>query len=127
MSGPIIFITINQIEKGSLDKCKEAFRNSMDFLEANGPQLLAEVFINESRLRAHAIQIHQDSESILTHWKLADPYMRDVMQYLTTTHIDIYGNPGDAVMEGMRQLSSRDALITVKPKFVGFSRLTVED
>ncbi|MFH2038555.1 MAG: hypothetical protein ABIJ65_03880, partial [Chloroflexota bacterium] len=69
------------------------------------------------------IQVHRDSESILTHWQTADPFMRDVMQYITTTRVDIYGQPNEAVLEGMRQLSSQGVVISVTPHFVGFSRL----
>ena len=123
MSGPIVFITTNQIESGALEKCKDAFRKSNDFLETNGPQLMLEVYINENEMRAYGLQIHRDSESILTHWQLADPYMRDVMQYLTTMRVDIYGQPNEAVMEGMRRLSSQGAILSVTPQFVGFSRL----
>ena len=123
MSVPIIFITTFLIEDGALEKFKEAVRKSTDFLEANGPQLLAEVCIDENEMRAHGVQIHRDSESILTHWQLADPYMRDVMQYITTTRVEIYGQPNEAIIEGMRRLSSAGAVITVTPRFVGFSRL----
>jgi hypothetical protein len=123
MSDPIVFITTFQIEDGALEKFKEAARKSTDFLEANGPQLMAEVCIDENEMRAHGVQVHRDSESILKHWKLADPYMRDVMQYITTTRVDIYGQPNKAVIEGMRRLSSQGAIISVTPQFVGFSRL----
>jgi hypothetical protein len=123
MTVPIIFITTFQIENGTLEKFKEAVRKSTDFLETNGPQLMAEVYIDENEMRAHGVQVHRDSESILTHWQLADPYMRDVMQYITTTRVDIYGQPNEAVMEGMRRLSSQGAVISVTPRFVGFSRL----
>jgi hypothetical protein len=124
MTVPIVFITNFQIEKGALEKFKEAARKSMDFLEANGPQLLAEVCIDENEMRAHGVQIHRDSESILTHWQLADPYMRDVMQYITTTSVEIYGQPNEAVIEGMRQRAFQGVVISITPQFVGFSRLT---
>jgi len=123
MSGLIIFITTFQIENGALEKFKEAVRKSIDFLETNGPQLVAEVCIDENEMRAHGIQIHRDSESILTHWQLADPHMRDVMQHITTTRVDIYGQPNEAVMEGMQRLSSQGAILSVTPQFAGFSRL----
>ncbi|MEX2143079.1 MAG: hypothetical protein WD740_00670 [Anaerolineales bacterium] len=124
MTVPIVFITTFQIEKGALEKFKEAAQKSTDFLEANGPQLLAEVCIDENEMRAHGVQIHRDSESILTHWQLADPYMRDVMQYITTTSVEIYGQPNEAVIEGMRQRVSQWAVISITPQFVGFNRLT---
>ena len=122
MSGPIVFITTFQIENGALEKFKEAARKSTDFLETNGPQLMAEVCIDENEMRAHGIQVHRDSESILTHWQIADPHMRNVMQYIATTRVDIYGQPNEAVMEGMRRLSSQGAVLCVTPRFAGFSR-----
>ncbi len=124
MSGSIVFVTINQIESGALEKCKDAFRKSIDFLETNGPQLMLEVYIDENEMRAYGLQVHRDSDSILAHWQLADPYMRDVMQYLTTTPVDIYGQPNEAVMEGMRRLSSQGAVLSVTPRFAGFIRLS---
>jgi hypothetical protein len=123
VSVPIIFITTFQVENGALEKFKEAVRKSMEYLETNGPQLMAEVCIDETEMHAHGVQVHQDSESILSHWKLADPYMRDVMQHTTTTRIDIYGQPNEAVMKGMRRLSSQGAVIAVAPRLAGFSRL----
>jgi len=124
MTVPIVFITTFQIEKGALEKFKEAARKSTDFLYTNGPQLFAEVCIDENEMRAHGVQIHRDSESILTHWQLADPYMRNVMQNITTTRVEIYGQPNEAVIEGMRQRASQGAVILITPQFVGFSRLT---
>ena len=125
MSGSIVFITTFQIENGALEMFKEAVRKSMDFLETNGPQLMAEVCIDKNEMRAHGVQVHRDSESILTHWQLADPHMRDVMQHITTTRVDIYGQPNEAVMEGMRRLSSQGAVLSVTPLYAGFSRLPV--
>ena len=123
MSVPILFVTTFQIADGALEKFKDAVRKSTAFLKSNGPQLMSEVCIDEGEMRAHGIQMHRDSASILTHWQLADPSIRDVMQYATTTRVDIYGEPNDAVMKGMRQLASKGAVVTATPQFVGFSRL----
>jgi hypothetical protein len=58
VSGPIVFITTFQIENGALEKFKEAVRKSTDFIETNGPQLMAEVCIDENDMRAHGVQVH---------------------------------------------------------------------
>ena len=123
MNGPILFIATSQIHDGTLDQFKEAVRKTIDFLEANGPQIMGEVCINEDEMQAYTIQLHRDSESILAHWQLADPYQRDVMQHITTTRVDIYGQPNEAVMEGMRRLASEGAALSVAPIYAGFSRL----
>lgn len=124
MPEPIVFVTTLRIKEGALEKFREAARKSMEFLRSNGPQLFAEVCIDEKELRAHGIQVHRDSESILAHWQLADPHMRNVMQYVTTTNVDIYGQPNEAVMAGMQRLSGQGAVLTVTPRFAGFGRFT---
>lgn len=123
MSEPIVFITTMQIHDGKLAEFKEGARKSLAFLEANGPQLMAGVYVDEERMQAHGVQVHRDSESILSHWQMADPYMRDVMQHVTTTRVDIYGQPNEAVMEGMRRLSGQEVVLTVVPRFGGFSHV----
>jgi hypothetical protein len=100
MSGRIVITTTNQIRNGVLEKVKAAARKSTDFFEANGRQLMTEVFIDESELRLYGIQVHRDSESILTHWQISDSYMRDVMKYLTTTRVDIYVQPNKPSWKG---------------------------
>ena len=122
MSEPIVFITTMEIHEGKLQQFKEAAKRSMEFIEANGPQLMAEVYIDEKNMLAHGVQVHRDSESILSHWQMADPYMRDVMQHITTTRVEIYGQPNDTVMDGMQRLSGTGTSVDVRTHLVGFSR-----
>ena len=110
------------IHEGKLAEFKEAVRGSMAFLEANGPQMMAGLYIDEEQMVANGLQVHRNSEFILLHWKIADPYMRDVMQYSTTVKVELYGNPSDAVMQGMERLSAVGATISVRPRLVGFTR-----
>ncbi|MBI4201805.1 MAG: hypothetical protein HY532_01645 [Chloroflexi bacterium] len=122
MSEPIVFITTFVIHEGKLHEYKEAAKKAMEFQKANGPQLMAEVYVDEKDMLAHGFQVHRDSQSILSSWQMADPYIRDVMQYITTTRVDIYGQPNEAVMEGMRRLSGTGASVVIKPHLAGFNR-----
>jgi hypothetical protein len=66
---------------------------------------MSKVCIDEPGVRAHAIQIHRDSDSILTTCQVADPYIRDVMQFITTTRVDVHGGPNHPVIENILRLS----------------------
>ena len=123
MQEPIVLVTTLKMHEGKLPEVKEAMRKALAFYEKHGPQLLMGVYIDEENLLANGLQVHRDSESILATWKVGDPYMRDVMQYTTTTRVEVYGRPNDAVMEGMKRLAGMGAHVTVKPLLVGFSRL----
>jgi len=122
MSEPIMFITTMQIHKGKLQEFKDEVKKEMAFLEANGPQLMAEVYVDQDNMLAHGVQIHRDSESILSHWQISRTYMQAVMQHIKTTRVDIFGQPNETVMEGMRRLSGMGATVAVKPHLAGFNR-----
>lgn len=122
MSEPIAFITTLKIHDGKLEEFKAATTKSIAFAEENGPQVLAGVHIDEKDMRAHGFQVHRDSESILKTWQVMDPNIREVLQYSTTTRVDIYGQPNEAVMEGMKRLAGEGVTLTVTPRHAGFVR-----
>jgi hypothetical protein len=123
MAEPIVFITTLQIHEGRLAELKAAVQQAVEFQEHNGPQLMMGVYIDEEQMQANGVQVHRDSDSILAGWQVADPYMREVMQYVTTTRVDIYGQPSEPVIEGMRRLAGGGATVSIKPRLAGFSRL----
>lgn len=123
MSEPIVFVTSFEINEGKVAEFKDAAKRSMEFLRANGPHLFAGIYLDEAGKVANGVQVHRDSESILTAWKTADPHIREVMQHVRTTRVENYGQPSDAVMEGMKRLAGAGASIVVRPRLVGFTRL----
>ena len=112
-----------QIEPGKLKEFKESVRNSLEFVEMNGPQLMVEVYVDEGSLRAYSFQVFPDSEAMLSHWKMSDPYIRDVSRHITVERLDLYGQPNDAVMEGLRPFSEDGVVVTVTPNLAGFARI----
>lgn len=123
MSEPIVFVTTMQIHEGELEQFKEASSKAMAYAEQNAPHLAQGVYVDEGEMRAHGLQVHRDSGSILSWWKMGDPHIKDVMQHITTTRVDVYGQPNDGVMEGMRRLSGEGTTLTVTPRLTGFFRL----
>ncbi len=127
MSEPILLINTMQIENGKLEAFKESVNNSLAFVEANGPQLMVEVYVDEENMRAYSFQVYRDSESILSHWQMSDPYIREVMQHITVKRLDIYGRPNEAVMEGLRSFSEDGVVVSMTPHFTGFTRLQASE
>ncbi|MBW4617835.1 MAG: hypothetical protein KME17_00425 [Cyanosarcina radialis HA8281-LM2] len=122
MSESILLVNTMQIDKGKLEDFKESVKQSLEFVEANGSQLMVEVYIDETNMRAYSFQFHRNSESILFHWQISDPYIRNVMQHSTVKRLDIYGQPNKAVMKGIQPFSDNGVIVSVTPHFAGFSR-----
>ncbi len=127
MSESIMLINTMRIEAGRLEEFKESVRRSLAFVEAKGPQHMVEVYVDEKNMRAYSFQLYRDSESILSHWQMSDPYIRDVMQYITVKRLDIYGQPDEAVMEGLRPFSEEGVVVSVTPHFAGFTRFSASE
>jgi len=102
-------------------------KRSIEFVETNGPQLLVEVYVDEENMQAYSFQFYPDSESMLFHWQISDPYIRDVMQHSAVKRLDIYGQPNHAVMEGIYSFARNGIIVAVTPYFVGFHRFQSND
>ncbi len=116
MSDRLIQFTTFRIHADRL----EAFKDSV--AEAHGPQLLVELYIDERAMRACSCQLQPDSEAVLSHWALADPYVQAVMETCALERVDVYGRPNNVVLARLRALPERGNPLTVTPGFVGFGR-----
>ncbi|WP_306360579.1 hypothetical protein [Nocardia sp. CC227C] len=95
-------------------------RRAVAFVAEHGPQLTVQVFLDEERGLAHSFQLYPDSEAVLAHWKLSDPYIQDVMKHCTVQSFETYGEMSDEVIAGLR--SGPVGTVTVRPGLTGFTR-----
>ncbi|WP_120522048.1 hypothetical protein [Arthrobacter celericrescens] len=119
---PILFQNTMQITEGHLDGFRQAIQSAIEFVGQHGPQDMVQVFIDEEQMIAHSFQLYGNSEAILKHWELSDPYIQGVMEHCTVKEFTVYGQPSDAVMDGMTG-GDIEFDFTMVPRFTGFSRL----
>jgi hypothetical protein len=117
----LLFCNTMRITDGHLAGFKDAIREAVEFVEQHGPQLMVQTFIDEQQMLAYSLQLYRDSESVLVHWRLSDPYISKVMEHCTVEKFDVYGQPSEEVRERLNQLG--ESLTTVTPRLVGFVRL----
>ncbi|MFE0015526.1 hypothetical protein ACFWXH_11815 [Mesorhizobium sp. NPDC059054] len=122
MSERIVQLASFDIRPGKLEVFKQAIRKAVAFAESQGPQLAVETYIDEDSMRASSLQIMPSSKAVLAHWKMADPYIRDVMENCIMRRLDVYGEPNEEVMLGLLSLIEQGIPVTVTPAFVGFRR-----
>ncbi|MDA3646327.1 hypothetical protein LZ318_28745 [Saccharopolyspora indica] len=116
-NAPILFRNTMRITDGHLVEFKAAIREAVDFATEHGPQLMVEVFIDEDRLECTSFQLYRDSDAILRHWELADPYIQGVMQHCVVQDFEVFGDPDGRVRAGL----GPDVKYT--PHLTGFYRL----
>ncbi|MDI3405802.1 hypothetical protein [Streptomyces cavernicola] len=118
----LVFRNTMHITDGHLDAFREALADAVDFAHRHGPQLMVETFVDEDRMLAHSLQIYRDSDAVRLHWKLADPYIRAVMEHCRVDRFEVFGEPDADVREGLRSGLGDQAPPTYSRRVAGFLR-----
>jgi hypothetical protein len=124
MAGSLIYVGTHAITPGKLEVAKEVSRELGAFLEANHPRMLHfGIYIDDDAHEMTVIQVHPDEDSLALHLKLARERIAKAYEFLTTTRIDFYGTPSDALAEQIRQMATGGPPIRFNVATGGFSRL----
>jgi hypothetical protein len=123
-SSPLLLHNTMRIRPGHLEQYKAAVQRAVEFVEEHGPQIMVQVFIDDERLEAHSFQLYPDSDAILAHWKLSDPYIQDVMQHCTVERLEMFGEPDERVRSAMSSDNTGDVSRRTFPRLIGFLRQT---
>lgn len=119
---PLLMHNTMRITAGRLAEFMQAVRRAVEYVERHGPQLMVQVFVDEAQEKAHSFQLYPDSAAVLRHWSLSDPYISDVMRHCTVESLDLYGEPDEAVTEGLSSMLADGVVRLVGPLHVGFVR-----
>ncbi|WP_228974213.1 hypothetical protein [Streptomyces sp. DH12] len=119
----LLFHNTMRVTDGHLEDFLDAIDRAVAFARKHGPQLMVQTFVDEERLLAHSFQLYRDSEAVRAHWRLADPYIRDVMEHCRVERFEVYGTPDPDVAEGVRAGVGDTCELTFTPRATGFLRL----
>ena len=126
MSEPLIFINTYAIKEGMATRYRELTAGVIDMVKSEQPQILYfAFFMNEDGTEATTFQVHPDSDSMLRHMSLAEKHIQQSAEAIDFTKmaISLYGNPNEAVLETMRQLSGTGVPITINAPVSTVNRL----
>ncbi|MDN3270503.1 hypothetical protein [Streptomyces sp. MA15] len=122
-SSTLLFRNTMRITDGHLDGFRRAIAQAVAFAQEHGPQLMVEVFIDEERMLAHSFQLYRDSDAVRAHWRLSDPYIREVMEHCTVQRFEIFGAPDHDIVAALKTPDGASFPFVVSPRLVGFNRL----
>ena len=127
MSGPFIFIATNRLKPGAYDRECRRVPGLVDFIEAGEPRLLAfNEYSNAERTEVTVVQVHPDAASMEFHMGVVRE--RGATAYAetldSTTHIQVFGTPSDAVVETLRVQAGAGVPLSVHAEHLGgFTRI----
>ncbi|UNZ22228.1 hypothetical protein HC362_31740 [Streptomyces sp. 891-h] len=115
-----------RITDGHLQGFREAIVRAVDFAQQHGPQTMVQTFVDEERMLAHSFQLYRDSDAVRLHWKLADPYIQEVMKHCRVERFEVFGEPDEDVAKGLRSALGEQCPPTFLPRIAGFVRSPAE-
>lgn len=118
-NGAILFRNTMAYDTSKADKFKEAIYHAVEFAQKNAPQLMVQVFIDETRGLAYSFQLYRNSDDILKHWNVSDKNIGEVMKYCEVTKFEVYGNPSKEVIDGILSFVGEDK-VSFTPELVGY-------
>lgn len=116
----LLFRNTMHITPGHLEPFRRAVRRAVEFAERHGPQLLVDVFVDEEELTCTSFQLYADSDAVLRHWELSDPYIKEVMEHCTVGRFEVFGNPSDAVRAGLPPAVDGTE-VAITPRLTGYA------
>ena len=127
MAEPFIFIGTHRVKPGRLEDFKEYLAKfCANTVEPNEPRLLSFQGYGDDSDEVTVVQVHPDSDSMLTHLSVIGAHLETAMtEYLEPeSSYQIYGVPRGAVVALVEQMSAdRHVALTIKQPFTGFQRL----
>lgn len=119
---PVLLRNTMAFDKQHAAAFKRAVVNAVEFARRHAPQLMVQTYIDDEKGLCYSFQLFPDSEAVLRHWQVSDPNIAEVMKYCVIRSMEVYGNPGKAVRDGILAAVG-PARVSFTPGLVGFSRL----
>jgi hypothetical protein len=122
MPGPFIFIATNRLKPEKLEDERRRVPELVQFIQANEPRVIAfNEYANEEGTEVAVVQIHSDADSMVFHMELiaeraASAYAETIE---ATTGIQVFGTPGEAVIDTLRGQAGAGVPVRIKPNHLG--------
>ena len=125
MSEPIVFISTHRIKEGKPDEFRERYREGASAIQSQKPDTVAFLaYLNEDETEVTTIHVFPDTEAMERHVEGAVDRATGAAEFLEFREFEIYGSPGDQVLESMRRVAGPGDTLDVLPEFVsGYLRL----
>lgn len=123
----IYYVDHSDILPGRLDEVKAAMRELAAFVETVEPRLSAyRFFVDRAGSTMTVMAVHPDAASLELHLELGGPKFRAFVPLIRMRSIDVYGDPGPAVMDRLHAkaalLGDGTGTVTAHTAIAGFTR-----
>ncbi|MFI2434141.1 hypothetical protein [Streptomyces sp. NPDC018693] len=127
MTEPLFYVDHSDILAGKLAAVRTGVRDLAAFTEEHEPQLIAyHFYIDTTESTMTTVAVHPDPASLDLHMRIGEQRFRAFGTLIRMRSIDVYGDPGRAVMDSLRHKAAYlgGGTVTLHTWQAGFSRLS---
>ena len=124
--GPIVYIDHSEVREGRLEELRAALRELAAWVEEHEPSLPGySVYFSQDAGRVSVVHLHAEPASLALHMEVAGPRFAPFAKLVNLLRIDVYGDPGEAIVERLRDKARLlgTGTVAVHPFHAGFARL----
>lgn len=122
----LVYVDRSTVREGKLDELKSGMENLVAFVAEHEPEILAyNVYFNVDGDRMTVMHVHATPESLAFHMAVAGPEFPKVAEFITLERIDVYGRPGEEILDRLRAKASSlgTGRVSVHDRHDGFDRI----
>ncbi len=120
MSEPIIFISNQIIKTGKLDEYTQYYQQVAENAKENKPGTLSHVaFIDQTDEHVSVIHIFPNVRAMEQHILGVDEIAKNAAEFFSIVSFDIYGDPGEKILEFMKKVAGSGVPINHRPRRLG--------
>lgn len=127
MADHILYVDRSTVHPGKLNELRTAMGELVDFVESNEPDILSyEVYFSADEDRMTVVHTHDDPASLEFHMEVAGPEFPLIGEFIELESIDVYGNPGEDLVQRLREKASTlgTGRVSVHDLYGGVDRVT---
>ena len=127
VSNLLVYVDRSAVRDGKLDELKTGMAELVDFVETNEPQILSyNVYFSADGDQMTVMHSHSEPASLAFHLEIAGPEFPSVAEFITLETIDVYGRPGEELVERLQEKAATlgEGSVTVHDLHEGFDRLS---
>ena len=127
MSRAIVYVDRSDIRDGRVEDVRAAVDGLVAFVEEHNRRILDyRFFIDDDAGRMTLVAVHPDAAALELHLEVGAERFRTMAELIHLRSIEVFGDPGDTVMEHLRQkagMLGEGVSVTVHRSSSGFTRL----
>jgi hypothetical protein len=117
---PIVFISNQKVKEGKLSEYAQYYREVAELTERTKPRTVAHLaYASEDGAAISIVHVFPDAEALATHMQGVEDLANKAYEFMEITSFEIYGDPGDAVLDNMKSIAGSGIAVTIKPQAIG--------